>query len=131
MNETRRARLEAVIQEELSTVIPREVKDPRVPSLTITSVSVTSDGSLATVMISILGNMIGGSAEDGALTEEESKSRNKEMKDCLEGLSSAAGYLRRHLAKVLTIRHVPTVIFKEDRGLANVLRVNELLKQIK
>lgn len=130
MNETRRARLEAVILEELSIVIPREVKDPRVPALTITAVKVTQDGSQATVMISILGNLLRGSGEEGAQNEAETKMRQKEMKDCLEGLASASGYLRRHLARVLTIRHVPTLVFKEDRGLENVLRVNELLKQI-
>lgn len=129
MNETRRARLEAVILEELSIVIPREVKDPRVPPLTLTSVKVTPDGSQATVMISILGNSLSGIAESGD-DQTEAKARQKEMKDCLEGLSSASGYLRRHLARVLTIRHIPSLIFKEDRGLENVLRVNELLKEI-
>lgn len=127
MNETRRARLEAVVLEELSMVIPREVKDPRVPPLTITSVKVTPDGGQATVMISLLGRTILGTEEE---SETEAKARQKEMKDCLEGLASASGYLRRHLARILTIRHIPSLIFKEDRGLENVLRVNELLKEI-
>jgi ribosome-binding factor A len=132
MNETRRARLEAVIQEELSVVIPREVKDPRVPSITITSVKVTPDGSQATVFISILGDIIDhGPAEK---TEQEmqqaAETKKQRMKDCLEGLASAAGYLRRHMARILSVRHVPTLLFKEDRGLENVLRVNELLKKI-
>lgn len=122
MNETRRARLEAVILEELSMVIAREVKDPRVPPLTITSVKVTQDGSQATVMITLLGKSLGG--------ESDSPAHQKEMRECLEGLSSASGYLRRHLAQALTVRHIPSLIFKEDRGLDNVLRVNELLKEI-
>jgi len=127
MNETRKARLEAVILEELSMVIPREVKDPRVPLLTITSVKVTPDGGQATVMISLLGKSLLGIEEE---TEAEANARQKEIKDCLEGLASASGYLRRHLARVLTVRHIPSLIFKEDRGLENVLRVNELLKEI-
>jgi len=52
------------------------------------------------------------------------------MRDCLEGLQSAAGFLRRHLATVLTVRHIPNLIFKEDRGFENANRVNELLKKI-
>lgn len=114
MQPTRRARLEAVIQEELALVVSRELKDPRIPSVTFTSVQVTQDGSQATVFVSILG----GSQDP------------KAMKDCLAGLTSASGFLRRHLARTLTVRHIPSLIFKEDRGFENALRVHELLKKI-
>jgi ribosome-binding factor A len=127
MQATRRARLESVILEELSMLVPREVKDPRVPPLTFTGVTVTQDGSQATVLVSILGGAEGG--HDGAppLSEAGAKQR---MLDCLQGLHSASGFLRRHLAKVLNVRHVPVLHFKEDRGLENASRVHELLKQI-
>lgn len=121
MQETRRARLQSVIQEELSTVVPREVKDPRVPPVTFTSVEVTPDGSHATVRVSILGAHRGNG---------EDLQANQRMKECLEGLASAAGFLRRHLAKVLSVRHIPTLAFREDRGFENTVRVQELLKQI-
>jgi ribosome-binding factor A len=125
MLETRRQRLQAVIQEELSTVVAREVKDPRIPSITITGVEVTPDGGQATVSIAILGG--------GALSGEDpsaSAERAVKMKDCLQGLNSAAGFLRRHLAKILTVRHIPSLIFREDRGFENTIRVHELLKKI-
>ncbi|MGZ3698099.1 MAG: 30S ribosome-binding factor RbfA [Bdellovibrionota bacterium] len=127
MDKTRRARLEAVIQEELSMVVPREVRDPRVPPLTFTQVTVTQDGSQATVYVAIFGGAQGG--HDGAppLSDNGAKLR---MQDALDGLASASGFLRRHLAKALTVRHVPSLIFKEDRGLENTLRVHELLKKI-
>jgi ribosome-binding factor A len=120
-------RLQAVIQEELSVVVPREVKDPRVPPVTFTAVEVSQDGSQAIVFVSILGGAQGG--HDGAppLSDKGAKLR---MQDCLDGLASASGYLRRHLARVLTIRHIPTLIFREDRGFENALRVHELLKKI-
>lgn len=118
MQATRKARLESVIQEELSTVIPREIKDPRVPTVTLTSVEVTQDGSHATIFVTLLG------------AQENDPDYSARMKDCLEGLSSASGYLRRHLAKVLTVRHIPSLVFKEDKGLANATRVYDLLKQI-
>lgn len=114
MNETRKARLSAVIQEELSVQV-RGLKDPRIPGLlTFTRVEVTDDGSQATVYVSFMG---------------ASDDREK-VKDAIDGLKSSAGFLRRHLAKVLTIRHIPNLIFKEDRGLENTLRVHELLKQV-
>lgn len=92
----------------------RELKDPRIPSVTITQVDVVDDGSFATIYVTILG---------GAKEEDE-------MRECLAGLTSSAGYLRRHLAKILTIRHIPALAFKEDKGLENAARVFELLKKI-
>lgn len=127
MQATRRLRLQAVIQEELSMVVPREVKDPRIPLVTFTQVEVTPDGSQATVYVSILG---AGTVLEGQTEEQAQKQAQQEMKSCLEGLTSASGFLKRHLARVLNIRHIPNLIFKEDRGLANTLRVHELLKKI-
>jgi ribosome-binding factor A len=125
MQETRRQRLAAVIQQELSTVISREIKDPRVPPLTLTQVEVTSDGSQATLYVMLLGSDPG---PEG--TEAEHKRAAKRTAEAIAGLNSASGFLRRHLAAVLTIRHIPTLIFREDRGLANTNRVHELLKKI-
>lgn len=119
MDATRRARLESVIHEELSQVV-RTIKDPRVPIVTFTSVELTQDGSQATVRVSILGDML-----------DENSEQTDQMKDCLAGLASSAGFLRRHLAKALTVRHIPNLIFKEDKGLKNSVRVHELLKEIK
>ncbi len=127
MQETRRARLQAVILEEMSRVVPREVKDPRVPPLTFTRVEVTPDGSMATVYVMLLGALPTGDSEADVALAQKNQER---MRNCLEGLKSAAGYLRRHLAGVLTIRHVPNLLFKEDRGLENTNRVHELLKRI-
>lgn len=127
MDATRRARLASVIQEELAMFVSREVKDPRVPPVTFTRVEVVQDGSQATVYVAILGGNQGG--HDGAPPLSE-KGAELRMKDCLEGLQSAAGFLRRHLASVLTVRHIPNLIFKEDRGFENTNRVHELLKKI-
>lgn len=127
MQELRRARLQAVIQEELSRVVPREVKDPRVPSVTFTAVEVTPDGSQATVFVAILGGAQGG--HDGAPPLSEKGAQHR-MKDCINGLNSASGFLRRHLARVLNTRVVPSLLFREDRGFENSMRVHELLKKI-
>ncbi len=118
MQENRKARLASVIQKELSIAV-RSIKDPRVPTVTFTQVDVADDGSQATIAVMVLG----GAGSLGDHSDREA------IKDALEGLKSASGYLRRHLAKILTIRHIPSLIFREDRGLANVSRVHELLKQ--
>lgn len=115
MKANRRARLQSVILEEISTLVAREVKDPRIPRVTFTSVEVTPDGGQATIFVSIFG----GSGGDARID------------DCLAGLESASGFLRRNLAKALNIRHVPSLVFREDKGFENTLRVHELLKTIK
>src|ERR1041385_7252130 len=98
MQETRRQRPASAIQEEISHVVSREVKDPRIPPVTFTAVEVDQDGSQATVFVSILGGAQAGFDGAPPLSEAGAKLR---MKDCLEGLTSASGYLRRHLARVL------------------------------
>ena len=127
MQETRRARLQSVIQQELSMVVPREVKDPRIPHITFTAVEVTEDGSQATIYVAILGGAQGGFDGAPPLSEKGSLLR---MKDCLDGLTSASGFLRRHLARALSVRYIPQLIFKEDKGFENAARVHDLLKKI-
>ncbi|HAR41817.1 MAG TPA: 30S ribosome-binding factor RbfA [Bdellovibrionales bacterium] len=127
MQETRRARLQAVILEELAHLVPKEIKDPRVPPVTFTAVEVTQDGSQATIFVAILGGAHGG--HDGAPPLSDAAAEQR-MKDCIEGLTSASGFLRRHLARILTVRHIPNLIFREDRGFENSLRVHELLRKI-
>ena len=125
MDATRRARLQSVILEEISTLISRELKDPRIPVLTLTKVDVTDDGQQATIFFSILET-----PQTEPLNEAEEKARALRLRNCLEGLKAASGFLRRHLAKALSVRHIPVLIFKEDVGLANSIRVHELLKQL-
>jgi len=124
MQPVRRARLEAVILEELAKVVPREIKDPRVSSVNFTSCRVSQDGSQATVLLTLLGGLA--DSDKGRTPKEEAA-----LQACLKGLESASGYLRRHLAQILSVRHIPTLVFKEDKGFENTFRVNELLKQIK
>jgi len=127
MQATRRARLESVILQELSSVVPRSIKDPRVPPVTFTRAEVTEDGSQATVFVTLLG---GGMTDRNGneIPEEEVQLK---MKGCLNGLASASGFLRRHLGDVLDIRFIPKLIFKEDHGIANVSRVHDILKELK
>ncbi|MCM0605547.1 MAG: 30S ribosome-binding factor RbfA [Xanthomonadaceae bacterium] len=120
MNSNRLKRLASVIQEELSVFILRELRDPRVSSVTITKVDVTQDAKQATVFIAVLG--------DPAMDTEK---REEMTKTCIEGLASGAGVMRSHLASSLEIRHIPQLLFKQDKGLENTIRVHELLKQIK
>lgn len=88
-----------------------EVRDPRVGFVTITSVEVTSDLSHARIRVQVPG-------------EPAEKER------ALEGLHSAAGFLRSRAARALTTRIVPELHFELDRGLEHAARIEALLEQI-
>jgi ribosome-binding factor A len=95
----------------VADALAREVRDPRVNRVTVTSVEVTADLSHATVRV-IVGE---GADQETALT----------------GLRSAAGFLRSKVAKVLTSRTVPELAFELDRGVEHARRIDSLLESIR
>jgi ribosome-binding factor A len=100
------------LRQVITTALARDVRDPRVGFVTVTAVLVTNDLSHARVMISVPG-------------EDADKNR------ALEGLQSAAGFLRSRAARTLTTRSVPELHFELDRGLEHAARINELLNTIR
>jgi ribosome-binding factor A len=105
-------RLGGLFQEELSGLLLREVKDPRLARLvSITRVVVSSDLRHARVYVSVMGS------------EEEKTST-------LEGLTAAAPFLRRELNDRLALRRIPELSFRRDDSLEQGSRVLDLLKQI-
>jgi ribosome-binding factor A len=105
-------RLAALIQETLAEALATHLKDPRVGFVTLTSVSVTPDGSHATVRVSVLGG-------------EDDKGR------ALEGLEHARGFLRTHLAQRLALRTTPELHFVLDRGLEHAQRIDRILEDLR
>ena len=92
--------------------LTREVRDPRVGFVTVTGVLVTPDLSHARIMVSVPG-------------DEAAQGR------ALEGLESAAGFLRSRAARALSTRVVPELHFELDKGLQHAARINELLEGIR
>jgi ribosome-binding factor A len=100
------------LRQVITDSLMREVRDPRVGFVTITGVLVSNDLSHARVMVSVPG-------------EDPDKTR------AIEGLQSAAGFLRSRAARALTTRTVPELHFELDRGLEHAARINELLNTIR
>jgi ribosome-binding factor A len=100
------------LRQVITDSLAREVRDPRVGFVTITGVLVSGDLSHARVMVSVPG-------------EDAEKTR------AIEGLQSAAGFLRSRAARALTTRTVPELHFELDRGLEHAARINELLNTIR
>ncbi len=94
------------IQRDLTELIARELKDPRVGMVTIQSVEVTPDYAHAKVYFSLL-------VGDAAL--------------CAEGLNQAVGFLRAGLFKRLHIHTVPTLHFIFDRTTERAADMNALI----
>jgi ribosome-binding factor A len=100
------------LRQVITEALAREVRDPRVGFVTVTGVLVSGDLSHARIMVSVAG-------DDG------------EKARALEGLQSAAGFLRSRAARALTTRSVPELHFELDRGLEHAARINELLNTIR
>ena len=94
------------IQRDLSELIAREVKDPRVGMVTLQAVEVTPDYAHAKVYFSVL-------TGDAAMAAE--------------GLNQAAGFLRNALFKRLHIHTVPTLHFVFDRTPERAADMNALI----
>ena len=94
------------IQRDLTELIARDLKDPRVGMVTIQAVEVTPDYAHAKVFFSVL---VGDSAE------------------CEIALNQAAGFLRNGLFKRLHIHTVPTLHFQFDRTTERASDMNALI----
>ena len=105
-------RVAALVQEVLADSLTRELKDPRIGFTTVTGVEVSPDCTHAEVRVSVLGS-------------DEEKER------AMEGLRSAAGFLRSRLAQAVSMRATPELHFVLDRGLEHQARIDHLLDQIK
>lgn len=99
------------IQKEISSLIIKGLKDPRVGFVTITAVDVTSDLSLAKVFFTVIGD-------------------DRARKDSAAGLKSAIPYIRREIGKQLRLRVVPEVVFHYDTSIDYGHHIESLLKGI-
>lgn len=97
---------------ELAGII-RELKDSRIPLMTsVVSVNVTKDLRYAKVYISVMG---------------DEKTKQKAM----DGLNSAAGFIRREIGKRMNLRYTPEFIFEADNSIEHGAHIDKLLKDIK
>jgi ribosome-binding factor A len=108
----RQKRLADVILRELSDIVRRRVKDPRLEGLTITGTRVSPDYQYADVHV----YRLGGDPEA--------------LQEALEGLGSARGFIRRELGMRLQVRHTPELRFHLDESIDYGDRIEALLAQI-
>ena len=112
MASTRQRRVQELLVHEISIIIQRELKDPRIGFVTITDAEVTSDLRHARVFFTVLG--------DTAQPEETAKALNR-----------AAGFVRSEFARRAQMRFVPEIRFEFDPSVERGARLEQLLRQVR
>ena len=110
---SRRAdRINVLLRQEISLLLSREIKDPRLNGIiSITQVTTTPDLRNARVFVSVMGDQ---AAKNAAL----------------EGIFSAATFLRRSLRDRLKLRYVPFLKFELDESIEDADAVLQLMNQL-
>jgi len=111
MPSPRIARLRELFKEEISVVLQRQMRDPRIGFVSITDVELSADLRHAKVFVSILG-------------DAEAKTRT------MAGLRSARGFVRTELARRIRLRYFPEVSFRVDESIERGAHVDQLLRQV-
>lgn len=105
-------RVAEAIRQTVAEFLTGNVRDPRVGFVTVTAVEVSADLGHARVRVSVMGS-------------------DEEKVTSLEGLASAARFLRAQVAKELPLRTTPELHFELDRGLEHAQRIDQVLRNLK
>ncbi len=109
----RTSRVSELLREEISALVQRDLKDPRLEGafLSITAVEVSADLSAAAVFVSHLGS-------------------EEEREEALAGLRSARPYLERELRRRLRMRRTPALRFQFDPSIERGARLASTIAEL-
>ena len=110
-NKLRIEKLQELIKQEVGKMILNDLKDPRIGFVTVTDVEMTGDLREAKIFVSIMG---------GA----------EQVKNSLEGLNSALGFVRREIGQRIRLRFTPEISFALDTSLDYGDHIQKLLLQV-
>jgi len=98
------------MQQELSDILRRQIKDPRISEFcTIMRVDVSDDLRHAKIMVSIMGD-------------------EKQQKSTMIGLKNANGYIRREIGQRIGLRYTPELTFVLDKSVDYSFEIDQLIK---
>lgn len=105
-------RVAAQLQVEISDIMRRDLKDPRVAMCSITQVKLSPDLRNATVRVSVVGDQ-------------------ETQRAAIDGLQRGRGFIRHALGTRLTnLRFAPELRFELDQSVAYSVRVSQLLREV-
>jgi len=111
MEGKRSERVADLVRKEISEMLVRTIKDPRIGFLTITRVTVTDDCRSARIYYSVVGSP-------------------DEREQSLEGLNSAKGYIRRELGHRMKLKYTPEIVFQFDPSVEYAVHMGELIHHL-
>ncbi len=110
-NNNRLGRVDEELKKEISSIIDRELKNPKITGLiSVTRVKVTPDLKYAKVYVSIL--------------------NSKNLKDTFANLKKSSGYIRSEVAKRINLRITPELVFVLDDSMEYGAKIDQILKEI-
>lgn len=112
MSNVRANRVAEQMKKEVSEIIQRELKDPRIGFITVTDVDVTGDLQQAKIFITVYG-------------EEE------ERRKTFDGLEKAKGFIRSETGKRIQLRKTPEISFEFDESIERGNRIETLIREMK
>ena len=112
MSRKRVRRLGELLKEEISEILLKEVKDPRIGFVSVTDVEVSGDLRHAKVFVSVYG--------------EES-----EKTETMEGLKEATGFIRKLIGDRITTYHTPEIIFRYDDSIEHGVYISKLIDEVR
>lgn len=111
MKNLRLTRINEELKELIAEIIQNELNDPRITGfITVLKVETDNELDFANTLISIYAS--------------------KDEKQTLDALNSSCGYIRKLLSKKLTLRKVPVVVFKVDKGREYEEEINKILSKL-
>ena len=111
-NSIKNTRINGEVQRELSRIISREIKDPRIaPMTSVVDAVVTSDLKQCKAYISVLGN-------------------DEEKEETMKGLNSAVAYIRRELAHSINLRNTPEITFILDDSIEYGVNMSKKIDEL-
>ncbi len=105
-------RVNNLIRQEISTLLRREVKDPRLGTfVAVTEVATSADLGHAKVFVSCICTL-------------------EERQEILSALTAASGFFRKEMNKQLRLRHIPELDFHWDDSIERGDRLMQLIDQL-
>ena len=109
---SRADRVGGLIQQVLSNILKKDIKDPRLKMATITGVEVSRDLKQARIYFTTTGGI-------------------QKKGDTIKGFSSAHGFIKRTLAQELDLKYMPNIKFFYDESLEYGAHIDELIESTK
>ncbi|PKH05215.1 30S ribosome-binding factor RbfA [Moritella sp. Urea-trap-13] len=112
---SRSRRVAQQLQQEIARILQREVKDPRVGMVTVSSIDLSRDLSYAKVYVTFFN-----------IDDDEAR-----IKDGIAALDAASGYIRSLVGSAMKLRIVPELRFIYDNTLVEGMRLSTLVTEVR